>query len=92
MANPNRLMNIACVSRLIIEENTGTAPAIPGRRAWNQPPRRCLTLISYCGTPLYLAYDGRDDFALAVGSLDTPEGVTPTHHYGAEGRLPWARR
>ena len=43
-----------------------------------------------CGTPLALVYEGRDDIALAVGTLDDPAAVTPTHHYGVEGRLPWA--
>ena len=43
-----------------------------------------------CGTPIYLAYDELDDLALTVGSLDRPEIVTPTHHYGTEARLAWA--
>ena len=43
-----------------------------------------------CGTPLSLAYDARDDIALTVGSMDEPQSVTPTHHYGVEGRLAWA--
>jgi hypothetical protein len=43
-----------------------------------------------CGTPLALAYDTRSDIALAVGTFDNPAAVTPHHHYGVEGRLPWA--
>lgn len=43
-----------------------------------------------CGTPLYLKYDSRDTTALAVGTLDEPQAVMPTHHYGTESRLPWA--
>jgi hypothetical protein len=43
-----------------------------------------------CGTPLFLKYDGRHDVALAVGMLDASQSVTPTHHYGTEGRLSWA--
>jgi hypothetical protein len=43
-----------------------------------------------CGTPLYLKYDIRNGTALAAGTLDEPWAVTPTHHYGTEGRLPWA--
>jgi hypothetical protein len=43
-----------------------------------------------CGTPLALAYDSRDDIALTAGWLDDPASVTPDHHYGIEGRLPWA--
>jgi hypothetical protein len=45
---------------------------------------------SHCGTPLLLSYDGRDDIALTVGSLDDPAHWAPTSHYGVEGRLPWA--
>ena len=43
-----------------------------------------------CGTPLYLKYDSRSDTAVTAGSLDEPQTVTPTHHYGVEGRLHWA--
>jgi hypothetical protein len=43
-----------------------------------------------CGTPLWLSYDGQDKLALTVGSFDRPEGVTPDHHYGIEGRIVWA--
>jgi hypothetical protein len=64
---------------------TGGEPAI-----FRSSPIAVRSHCASCGTPLYLAYDGRDDFALTVGSLDTPESVAPTHHYGAEGRLPWA--
>ena len=42
-----------------------------------------------CGTPLLLSYDGRDDIALTVGSLDDAAICSPTSHYGVEGRLPW---
>lgn len=43
-----------------------------------------------CGTPLQLAYDGSENVALTAGSFDSPATLTPTHHYGVEGRLPWA--
>ena len=36
-----------------------------------------------------MAYDGRDQVALTLGSFDTPELVKPDHHYGIEGRLAW---
>jgi hypothetical protein len=42
-----------------------------------------------CGTPLYLAYDGKEEVGIAVGSMQNPEAVVPTHHYGSEGRLSW---
>jgi len=43
-----------------------------------------------CGTSLYLQYDGNDQIAIMVGALDAPEDFNPSHHYGIEGRLPWA--
>lgn len=43
-----------------------------------------------CGTPLYLAYDGKDTLGVTVGSMDAPDAVMPDHHYGVEGRLFWA--
>jgi hypothetical protein len=42
-----------------------------------------------CGTPLLLAYDGRDEIALMMGSIDEPGRWAPQYHYGIEGRLPW---
>jgi hypothetical protein len=42
-----------------------------------------------CGTSLYLAYDGKDELGIAIGSMQNPEVVVPTHHYGSEGRLSW---
>jgi hypothetical protein len=42
-----------------------------------------------CGTPMYLEYPGQTDIALTVGTMNNPEMVTPTHHYGCESRLPW---
>ncbi|SJZ75933.1 Uncharacterized conserved protein [Enhydrobacter aerosaccus] len=52
-------------------------------------PIAVRTHCGLCGTPLSLGYDSRDDIAFAVGSLEDPQSVTPTHHYGVEGRLPW---
>jgi hypothetical protein len=42
-----------------------------------------------CGAPLHIAYDGQNRIALVVGSMDAPEGLRPSHHYGTEARLPW---
>ena len=47
-----------------------------------------------CGTSLTLHYGGREDgtgeeVAFHVGTLDHPERVSPTYHYGVEARLPW---
>ncbi|MBX4858854.1 GFA family protein [Rhizobium sophorae] len=43
-----------------------------------------------CGTPLYLQYDGDDLIRVTVGSLDHPEKINPSGHYGVESRLKWA--
>ncbi len=43
-----------------------------------------------CGTSLFLDYDGRDQLALLLGAFDDPAQFQPSHHYGIEGRLPWA--
>lgn len=43
-----------------------------------------------CGTPICLDYDDSDQIALMVGTFDDARLLVPTHHYGAEGRLPWA--
>lgn len=44
-----------------------------------------------CGTPLALAYDGRDDIAVTAGSLDDPQRVAPAYNYGVEGKLSWSQ-
>jgi hypothetical protein len=38
---------------------------------------------------MYLDYPGQTDIALTVGTMNNPEMVMPTHHYGCESRLPW---
>jgi hypothetical protein len=58
--------------------------------AYRASPIALRTHCGACGTALSLAYDARDDIALTVGSMDAPASVVPTHHYGVEGRLPWA--
>ncbi|HYC65329.1 MAG TPA: GFA family protein [Reyranellaceae bacterium] len=58
--------------------------------AFRSSPIAIRTHCGTCGTPLALAYDGRSDIALTAGSMDAPQSVTPDHHYGVEGRLPWA--
>jgi hypothetical protein len=45
---------------------------------------------SCCGTALTLRYDGSDEIALHVGTLDDPARVRPEYHYGAEYSLAWA--
>jgi hypothetical protein len=57
---------------------------------YRSSPIALRTHCGACGTALSLAYDAREDIALTVGSMDAPESVTPDHHYGVEGRLPWA--
>lgn len=43
-----------------------------------------------CGSPLFLQYDDDSLIRLTVGSLDHPERIQPTGHYGVESRLAWA--
>ncbi|MVA82534.1 GFA family protein [Agrobacterium vitis] len=45
---------------------------------------------SKCGSPLFLQYDDDGLIRLTVGTLDHPERMVPTGHYGVEGRLAWA--
>jgi len=42
-----------------------------------------------CGTPLSFAYDNSKWICLTVGSLDEPNRVRPTVHYGIESQLHW---
>ena len=39
---------------------------------------------------MHLAYDRGDQMAFTAGTVDHPEELRPTHHYGVEGRLGWA--
>jgi hypothetical protein len=43
-----------------------------------------------CGSPIHLAYNDGDEIAIAAGTVDHPEALRPTHHYGIESRLAWA--
>lgn len=65
------------------------------QKAYRSSPIAHRSFCGECGSPLTLHYD--DDsgvetgkVAFHVGTLDKPEQVTPNHHYGVEGRLPWA--
>lgn len=43
-----------------------------------------------CGTPLTLIYDrGETEIAVHTGTFDRPDGLSPSYHYGIEGRLSW---
>lgn len=42
-----------------------------------------------CGTSLTFRYVDKDEIGMAVGTLDHPEQVVPSAHYGVESRLPW---
>jgi hypothetical protein len=63
----------------------GEAPTL-----YRSSPIATRSHCAQCGTPLALIYDARDDIAVTIGTLDHPAAVTPSHHYGSEGRLPWA--
>jgi hypothetical protein len=62
----------------------GAAPVV-----FRSSPLAIRAHCGMCGTPLYMAYDARDELALTVGSMDAADSVEPTHHYGCEGRLSW---
>jgi hypothetical protein len=64
---------------------TGDEPAV-----FRSSPIALRSHCGRCGTPLSLTYDRRHDVALAAGTLDDPEAIQPTHHYGVESRLCWA--
>ena len=44
---------------------------------------------SHCGTPLYLAEDGDEMVEISIGSLDTPDAVTPQVQTGVESEVAW---
>ncbi|MBL8645588.1 MAG: GFA family protein [Rhodospirillaceae bacterium] len=44
-----------------------------------------------CGTPLTFRYRDGQRINFTIGSLDDPEAVTPTIHYGTESRVTWLR-
>lgn len=45
-----------------------------------------------CGTPLSFRYTDSDWIDVTIGSLDHPDRVPPTRHFGVESRLPWIHR
>jgi hypothetical protein len=63
---------------------TGAAPQL-----YRSSPIATRSHCSVCGTPVHLVYDGADELAVCIGTLDEPERVVPAYHYGAEARLPW---
>jgi hypothetical protein len=42
-----------------------------------------------CGTPLTFRYLKKEWIDVTIGSLDRPNEVPPTRHYGIESRLVW---
>ena len=43
-----------------------------------------------CGSPICLSYDAGDEIAFTAGTVEHPEALRPTHHYGIESKLAWA--
>jgi hypothetical protein len=64
---------------------TGKQPKL-----YRSSPIAVRSHCDFCGTPIHLEYDGGDEMAFPAGTLDHPEDIRPTHHYGIEGRLDWA--
>ncbi|WP_318911581.1 GFA family protein (plasmid) [Sinorhizobium medicae] len=63
---------------------------------WNTPPALYRSspiavrgFCPDCGSPLFLQYDDDPRLRFTAGTLDRPEGLAPTDHYGVESRLPW---
>lgn len=42
-----------------------------------------------CGTSLAFRYDGERETGVMIPTLDQPELIVPTVHWGIESRLPW---
>jgi hypothetical protein len=59
-------------------------------KVFRSSPIALRSHCSECGTPIYLAYGNGDEIGLAAGTVDNPDCLVPTHHYGVEGRLNWA--
>jgi hypothetical protein len=58
---------------------------------WEREPDRYASspianrgFCSACGTPLTFEFPDSENMDLTVGSFDTPDLLTPTHHFGAE--------
>jgi hypothetical protein len=64
---------------------TGKAP-----KEYRSSPIAVRSHCETCGTPIHLAYLGRNDIALTAGTAANAVELIPTHHYGAESKLPWA--
>ena len=68
-----------------IVRRTGATPKV-----YRSSPMAQRSHCPTCGTPIHLAYNEGDEIALAAGTVDHPEELRPTHHYGIESRLEWA--
>jgi hypothetical protein len=45
-----------------------------------------------CGTPILMDYGYESDLTgIVIGSLDDPDAVPPTHHWGVESMLSWLK-
>ena len=79
----------AFVTLIWFKRNAVTWPKMMPK-TYRSSPIALRSHCDNCGTPIYLAYDKRDDIALSAGSAENPELLAPTDHYGAESRLVWA--
>jgi hypothetical protein len=73
------------------------APALKEKIEWTTRPPDFFRsssaaqrgYCSKCGTPLTFAYDQSKWMCVTIGSLDVPEKVPPTKHYGIESQVHW---
>ncbi len=42
-----------------------------------------------CGSPIVFHLVGSDHYSIWIGTLDHPENVQPTEHWGIESQVPW---
>jgi hypothetical protein len=78
----NYFMPLASASKATFEAR--------GEISWfqsSEPVRRGF--CAKCGTPLIYDPLGSSNWSVALGSLDNPAAVAPTHESGIEARMPW---
>lgn len=58
-------------------------------RYFESSPGTYRGFCSVCGSNLISRFDGRDDYGLALGSLDDDPGIKPQCHVFVGAKAPW---